>query len=100
MLKPQTSLHPRTRIRTSPRVCVPHRLNQHGRLAIQDGSKSESGAQKKWNPEVNLFACRFHIKQELIRRGAAGAPFAFVTERTVHRGRRHVWFTMSCSKSN
>ena len=89
MLKPQTSLHPRTRIRTSPRICVPHRLNQHGRLAIQDGSKSESGAQKKWNPEVNLFACRFHIKQELIRRGAAGARDAAVYESAMWRSKRH-----------
>ena len=65
------------------------RLNQHCRLAIQDGSKSEAGAQKKYNPQAHLFGCKFHIKSELRRRGEAGAKDSTIYEAAMWRSKRH-----------
>ena len=38
------------------------------RIAIQDGSASELGAQVLVNPDANPFSCSFHIKQELVKK--------------------------------
>ena len=63
-------------------------LNSGDRLAIQDGSVSEAGPQQKWNPSAHLFSCHFHIKQELVKKGASGKTDSDVYSECVKRSKR------------
>ena len=60
------------------------RLNATNRLALQDGSASESMAQLKANPNAKLFSCEFHIKSELRKKGAAGLQDKKLYDSLVH----------------
>ena len=74
--------------RTSMCACASCRLDSSDRLAIQDGSTSESGAQSKWNPSAHLFSCYFHYKQELIKKGATGKADSVIYSECMKRSKR------------
>ena len=69
-------------------LCASRRLDSGDRLAIQDGSVSESGPQRKWNPSAHLFSCHFHIKQELIKKGPTGKADSEVYSDYMKRSKR------------
>ena len=65
------------------------RLNDSKRLALQDGSASESTAQLRVNPRTNLFSCEFHIKSELGKRGPTGHADAKLYDKLISLPKGH-----------